>query len=219
MDAFAQEREKLSALGSTQNSSQNSSQKTPDATWENLVVGLAVLLHDVGKPATTQLIDGRLRSRGHDIVGVKVAEKFLQRLTNETALFEEILPLIECHMRPRELYESKVGDNAIRRLARKVGRIDRLVRVAHADMLGRPPMSADFPEGEWLLTQARRLEVIDSAPKPIILGRHLLSLGYKPSPIFKNILDACYEAQLDGSFKDLDGGQKFLEEYLKNHKS
>ncbi len=181
---------------------------------EDLIVGLAVLLHDVGKPAVTKFIDGHYRSRGHDTASVKPAEDFLRRLTNEVALFEAILPLVECHMRPRELYETQATDAAVRRLARKVGRIDRLVRVAQADMYGRPPLSADFPEGAWLLEQARRLEVEDSIPKPIIQGRHLVALGYQPSPAFRGVLDACYEAQLDGIFTNAEGGKAFLNEYL-----
>ena len=117
-------------------------------------------------------------------------------------------------MRPRELHEAGAGDNAIRRLARKVGRIDRLVRVAEADMHGRPPYPVDFPEGPWLMEQARRLEVEASIPQPIVLGRHLIELGYKPSVAFKAILEACYEAQLEGEFKDLEAGRAWLKKYL-----
>jgi tRNA nucleotidyltransferase (CCA-adding enzyme) len=183
--------------------------------WENLIVGLAVLLHDAGKPATTQFIDGRWRSRGHDTAGVPVARSFLRRLTSEAAIFDEVLPLVETHMRPLEFYSTKAGDAAIRRLAGKVKRIDRLVRLDKADMHGRPPMSFDSPQGEWLLEQARRLEVEAQAPKPILQGRNLIELGYAPSPEFKKILNACYEAQLDGKFKDLPGGLEFLKNYLK----
>ena len=186
--------------------------------WEDLIVGLAVLLHDVGKPATTQFIDGRWRSRGHDIVGVPIAEKFLRRLTGEAAIFDEVLPLVECHMRPLDLYKSQAGDGAIRRLACKVGRIDRLVRVARADMMGRPPMTYEFPEGPWLLERDRALEIEAQAPKPLVQGRHLIALGYKPSPEFKKILEAAYEAQLEGAFKDLPGGEEWLKEYLKQNK-
>lgn len=185
-----------------------------DDPWENLIVGFAVLLHDIGKVPTTQFIDGHWRSRGHDVAGVPLGEKFLRRLTNEAALIEQVLPLIECHMRPLELFKTQASDAAIRRLARKVGRIDRLVRVAHADMQGRPPMPPHFPEGPWLLEAARRLEVEASAPQPIILGRHLIELGHTPSPAFKPLLDACYEAQLDGAFRDLLGGLEFLKSLI-----
>jgi tRNA nucleotidyltransferase (CCA-adding enzyme) len=184
---------------------------------EDLIVGLAVLLHDIGKPPTTEFIEGRWRSRGHDTAGVPIAEEFLRRLTNETAIFDEVLPLVECHMRPKELYTAQAGDGAIRRLSCKVKRIDRLVRVAEADMYGRPPMSVEFPEGPWLMERARALEIEAQAPKPILQGRHLIELGYAPSPAFKKILDAAYDAQMEGSFKEIESGRAWLKKYLKTH--
>jgi tRNA nucleotidyltransferase (CCA-adding enzyme) len=98
----------------------------------------------------------------------------------------------------------------VRRLARQVKRIDWLVRVARADHAGRPPKLFDgFPAGEWLLEHARRLEVEDQAPVPIVMGRHLMELGVQPGGDMGQLLDECYEAQLDGIFTSLDGGIVF----------
>ena len=95
------------------------------------------------------------------------------------------MPLVLTHLQPRALFDAQVGDRAIRRLARRVGRIDRLVRVAKADYMGRPPMEFDgFPAGEWLLESARALAVQDSRPEPILMGRHLIDLGLTPGPHF-----------------------------------
>ena len=89
-------------------------------------------------------------------------------------------------------------------------RIDRLVRVARADHRGRPPKPFDgFPAGDWLLAQARELEVADSVPRPIILGRHLIELGLSPGAGFRPILDACYTAQIEGEFATVEGGLDF----------
>jgi len=178
--------------------------------WEDLVVGFAVLLHDIGKPPTTFTDeDGRIRSPGHDVDGVPIARAFLERLTAHRDLIEAVLPLVETHLRPVELYKQKASDAAVRRLARKVGRIDRLLRVAEADMAGRPPKSADFPAGDWLQERAEQLAVRDQAPHPIIQGRDLIALGLKPGPRFKPILEACYEAQLEGEIHDHETGLQF----------
>ena len=118
-------------------------------------------------------------------------------------------------MRPAEFYRTQAGDGAIRRLARKV-RIDRLVRLAEADMAGRPPLPADFPAGQWLWQRATALAVTDRKPEPIVKGRHLIALGHKPGPHFKHLLNACYEAQLDGTFNDEPGGLTFLNRLLKD---
>jgi tRNA nucleotidyltransferase (CCA-adding enzyme) len=184
--------------------------------WEDLVVGLAVLCHDFGKPETTYTDDdGRIRSPRHDILGVPVAQRFLERLTRQKKIFEQVLPLVEQHMRPLALYRDGAGDAAIRRLAARVKRIDRLVRVAHADKNGRPPLAPDDdPEGQWLLDKTAELAIQDNAPKPILLGRHLIELGVKPGPHFGKILDRAYQAQLDGAFTDEASGHKYLKKTL-----
>ncbi|MBC2593917.1 polynucleotide adenylyltransferase [Ruficoccus amylovorans] len=183
--------------------------------WEDLVVGLAVLCHDMGKPQTTYTDeDGRIRSPRHDTEGVIPAELFLRHLTAHQQLIEDVLILVETHMRPALLHAAQAGDNAVRRLARKVGRIDRLIRVAEADMGGRPPLSADFPAGQWLLERAEALSIKDAAPEPLIQGRHLIAFGLKPGPRFRPLIDACYEAQLDGEFNDLNGGLAHLKALL-----
>lgn len=178
---------------------------------EDLLVGLAVLCHDFGKPATTRFDRkaGRIRSLGHDEAGKAPTLSFLKRLTNDERLLKEIPPLVQCHMQPFALWKSKATDAAIRRLALRVGRLDRLVRVSRADDEGRLPELVDSAakgqDLDWLVEAAERLEVAAAAPKPILLGRHLIQLGLKPGPSFKPILDKCFEAQIDGAFVDLDG--------------
>ncbi len=185
------------------------------AEWEDTVVGFAVLCHDLGKPSTTVVESGRIRSPGHESAGEGPTRSLLHRMTEQKDLIDSVIPLVTTHLRPLELYRAKAGDSAIRRLARKVQRIDRLVRVARADMQGRPPLETDeFPAGNWLIERAEALAVIDSAPKPILLGRHLIDLGETPGPHFKPLLDHCYEAQLDGEISDLDSGLLFLRRIL-----
>ena len=177
---------------------------------DDLIVGLGILCHDFGKPATTTTDFGRITSRGHEPEGEAPTRHFLERLTNQDDLINEVMPLVLCHLRPRALHDANASDSAVRRLARQVKRIDRLVRVARADHAGRPPKPFDgFPAGAWLLERARRLEVEDQAPITLVMGRHLLELGVQPGPDMGQLLDACYEAQLDGLFSTLDAGLVF----------
>ena len=179
---------------------------------EDLVVGLAVLCHDFGKPACTTYdpVKKRIRSLGHDEEGVEPTLSFLKRLTNEERLLKEVPPLVRLHMRPFAMWKDKSSDGAIRRLAAKVVRIDRLIRVAAADDAGRPPFPSEPEPLRWLAEQAERLRVADSAPKPIVQGRDLIALGMKPGVEFGKILKAAYEAQLDGKFNDLKGGIEYV---------
>ena len=94
--------------------------------------------------------------------------------------------------------------------AAQVVRIDRLIRVATADDEGRPPFPSQPEHLRWLSDAAERLRVADSAPKPLLMGRDLIAMGLKPSPLFGKWLAECYEAQLDGKFSDRDGAISYF---------
>ncbi len=172
------------------------------------MVGFAVLCHDFGKPATTaREPDGRVTAKQHESAGVDLARQFLGRMTDEQKLIEEVVPLVACHLAPIQLFGSKAGDAAVRRLARRVGRIDRLVRVARADQRGRPPLVVErFEAGEWLLERARSLRVEDRAPEPLLMGRHLVELGLEPGPEMGRVLELCFARQIEGDFDTVEAG-------------
>ncbi len=179
---------------------------------EDLIVGFAVLCHDMGKPATTAHAGGRVRSHGHERAGVAPARAFLERLNVAARLIEEILPLVKCHMRPAVLYHERASPAAIRRLARDCGRLDRLLRVFQADAAGRPPQQDDSAAAaSWLLAEARRLAVADSRPKPLLSGRDLLARGWTSGPAMGRFLDMAYERQLEGAFSDREEALRWLE--------
>ncbi len=124
---------------------------------------------------------------------------------------EQLIQLVRYHLKPGEFYKQRehLGDGAFRRLARKV-EPDLLYRVSRADTLGR---NADWipkekwfdavPQ-EWFIRRAKELEVETEAPKPILMGRHLIELGLNPSAKFGEITKAVYEMQLDGKISNLE---------------
>jgi len=84
--------------------------------------------------------------------------------------------------------------------------------IVTADHNGRPPKPACVPEGvKALLAKAEELRVQDSAPKPILQGRHLIAAGMTPGKEFKAILDEAFEAQLEGQFGDVEGAEAWLQ--------
>ena len=172
---------------------------------ESLLVGLAVLCHDFGKPDCTRYdpVKRRIRSLGHDEAGVAPTQSFLRRLTREERLLRDVPPLVRLHMRPYAMWRAKSSDAAIRRLATQVCSIETLTRVAAAD-------NTDDEVCAWLLAEAHRLSVEAAAPKPLVRGRDLIALGMKPGPAFGAILKRAYDAQLEGAFSDLDGALEFL---------
>lgn len=186
---------------------------------EDLIVGLAVLCHDFGKPLCSKVgDDGKIHSYGHDVLGEKPTRTFLERITREKSLIDAVIPLVKRHMAVLDLWRNKAGDAAIRRLSAKVERIDRLVRIDAADRGGRFESGNDeeknSPQGEWILKKAEILSIKDSAPKPILMGRHLQDLGYVPSKKFGEVLKDAYEAQLDGEFFDEKEALEFFKKHL-----
>lgn len=179
---------------------------------EDILLMFAALCHDLGKPLTTENGDGRIRSPNHEPRGEKPTRRFMARLTHEKKLIEDIVDLVVHHLRPHSLHKCGAGPAAVRRLAVKLP-IQRLVLHARADHYGRTTPDAlarVFPAGDWLLRQAETLKVTESAPKPILKGRHLLERGREPGPAMGIILKKAFEAQLEGDFDDLDSALEWL---------
>src|SRR5947209_14152346 len=189
------------------------------------VNSVAALCHDFGKPATTEFIDGRIRSREHEEAGVAPTESFLNRLNVHTIdgydVRAQVIALVRDHLKPGEFFKQReeVGDGAFRRLARKC-ELGLLYRVAKADSLGRNadwvPREKwyDAAAQEWFIARARELEVSEKAPAPILLGRHLLEMGLQPGPRIGEITKAVYEMQLDGRVQSLEEAKAAAKELI-----
>jgi tRNA nucleotidyltransferase (CCA-adding enzyme) len=190
-----------------------------------VAVMLAALCHDFGKPSTTEFLEGRIRSRGHAEAGVAPTLSFLDRLKMFTLegydVRSQVVALVADHLKPGEFYRARdeVTDGAFRRLAREC-ELELLYRVAKADSLGRnapwvPPerwFNADAQE--WFIERARELSVERKAPAPIFMGRHLLEMGLKPSPLVGEIQRAVYEMQLDNRVRTLEEAKLAARELL-----
>lgn len=180
-----------------------------------------VLAHDFGKPAATAYVEkrGQMRwtSPGHEPKGGPLAENFLRRIGAPLEFDVPVAALVVNHLAHHH-GQTEFTDTAVRRLARKLApaTIDDLALVMRADSNGRPPLPSleIHLRINELVARAHALAVADSAPKPMVRGRHLLQLGRKPGPAFTPILEAAFEAQLDGAFNDEPGGVAWLRHFL-----
>jgi tRNA nucleotidyltransferase (CCA-adding enzyme) len=90
-----------------------------------VTVMLSALAHDLGKPSTTEFLEGRWRSRGHEEAGVGPTEMLLDRLNIHTLdgydVRGQVIALVREHLKPGEFYKKRdeLSDGAFRRLARK----------------------------------------------------------------------------------------------------
>lgn len=185
---------------------------------EKLIVVAGALCHDLGKPATTVEKDGRIKSPGHEQAGVEPTTLFLTSIGFPKKFHDDITSLVKEHLKPHQLYSKRdeVSEGAIRRLAARVN-IDRLLMVSQADFRGRTTSEAlagHDPSAPWLKEKVMHLVGPDKTPKPILHGRHLISLGLKPGVNFSAILRAGFDAQLDGEFADEESALAWLKNYL-----
>jgi tRNA nucleotidyltransferase (CCA-adding enzyme) len=188
---------------------------------ERRVLMLAVLSHDFGKAGTTAREErhGMLRwtSPGHETASGPLAENLLARIGAPLDFAPRIRRLVENH---HSHHHGPVPPSAaaVRRLARRLtpATLAQWLLVLRADHLGRPPLVSDETRQRidaWAAA-AQELALRDSAPKPILLGRHLISAGLKPGPAFKAVLDEAFEAQLEGGFSDESGAREWLDQRL-----
>ncbi len=177
---------------------------------QQIAVMLGAVCHDLGKPPTTAVVDGRIRSMDHEQAGVEPATALLDRLTVHSIggldVRKQVLGMVAHHLKPLSFYKAnpRAGDGAFRRLAEKVD-LELLARLALSDCLGRTG-AFDCSGIEWFLQRARELGVQHAPPDPIVKGRHLLALGLQPGPRVGEILRQIYERQLDGGVASLDDG-------------
>lgn len=163
----------------------------------NIILFLAILCHDLGKPLCTKIIDGKITSYKHESLGLVPTKSFLNKLTDDKKLISEILALVQCHLIPFSLYLNESSTKAIKRLSLKVN-IQRLCKVCLADCLGRDikDKSKCSKGVNWLLKKAQELEISTNALEPLVQGRDLISLGYKAGVSFKSILSYSFELQI-----------------------
>ncbi len=180
---------------------------TPDL-WEHVLrvldnlgpapsfpLAMAALLHDVGKPRTVGRTPDRYTFYNHEHVGRRMAGEICERLKLSSEEQKRIEWLVEKHQilsDARQMRPSK-----LKTLLSHPG-IHELLTLHRADAVasGRSTDSVEYCQ--QLLRQWTK---DDLNPPPLLTGEDLIQAGYKPGPLFKKLLDAVREAQLDGTIR------------------
>jgi poly(A) polymerase len=180
-------------------------------TAPDLVLRLAAVFHDVGKPITATP-DGAFI--GHEEVGGRMTRAALERLRFSQKEIDAVVTLVRLHLRP-VFYRSEWTDGAVRRLARDAGaQIDRLMALARADI-----GASAYPEREKLEELAARLAaVLSERPtrlSPPIDGEDIMRvLGIPPGPEVGKIKERLGELIMDG---ELEPRREAVLAYLESH--
>lgn len=162
------------------------------------------LLHDVGKPPTFRRAPDRIRFDSHVDVGVKMAESILRRLRFSNDETEQILSLVDNHMRFGDVEKMK---------ASTFKRFVRLSRFEEHLELHRLDCKASHRKLRMYdYTRQKIAELTPAAIEPQLLvnGDDLVAAGYSPGPQFKEILTAVEDAQLEGRLDTKEQAMRFV---------
>lgn len=153
----------------------------------DLVLHLAALLHDIGKPATRRLEPGGdVSFHHHDVVGAKLARKRLKALRFDNDTIDAVGSLIELHLRFFGYADTAWTDSAVRRYVRDAGdQLERLHMLTRADVTTRNRRKADrlgfaYDDLENRIAELKEREELDSI-RPDLDGDQVMRvLGLKP---------------------------------------
>jgi putative nucleotidyltransferase with HDIG domain len=163
------------------------------------------LLHDVGKPATFRVAPDRIRFDGHVDVGVKIAEDICERLRFSKDDTEQVLALVDNHMRFGHVMRMK--ESTLKKFLR-MRRFSEHLALHRADSLASHGNLSTYE-----LLQKKLTEIPPEKMRPAVLvsGDDLIAAGYAPGPRFREILEAVEDAQLEGRLASRDAALEFIE--------
>jgi poly(A) polymerase len=156
-----------------------------------------ILLHDVGKPPTFQIKE-RIRFDGHVDIGMIMAREIGRRLRMENQLVENIVDLVEHHLRFMHVQEMR--ESKLKRFLRKPNFSEHL-ELHRLDCLASHGMLDNY---EFCKRKLAEFGAEKISPLPLINGHDLIALGFKPGPQFKEILGEVEDKQLEGELQDRD---------------
>jgi poly(A) polymerase len=176
-------------------------------TEPSFALALAALLHDVGKPATKALLDGRTTFHNHEQVGAHIANRICLDLKLANAERERVAWLVEYHQYLGEA--KKLREAKLKRILAAPG-IDELLALHRADALASTGDTSQIDYCEWFLRE-QPSGPID--PPPILTGHDLARHGLTPGPHFKDILEQVRELQLERSLNSKREALAWVDEH------
>lgn len=176
----------------------------------SLELALAVLLHDIGKPATRTVEGGRIRFAGHARVGADMAEAWMKRMKFSKAVRRSVTGMVDRHM-------NFMNVSAMRHATRRR-------MAAHPDFpkelaLHRLDCACSNGITDSAERMAREREAFEreaALPAPWISGRDLLAMGVARGPEVGKWKRRAYEEQLEGRFESPEALRDWLRDRIRS---
>jgi poly(A) polymerase len=169
----------------------------------SVTLATALLLHDVGKPIT-QTFEDRIRFNNHDKVGAREAERICRGLRFSNEEIKRVAWLVENHMRVEALPEMR--ENKRKRFVREEG-FDELLELCRLDCLA---SHNGLDTVRWVEHYMAALPAEALKPPPLLRGDDLIAMGYRPGPLFSEILRAVEDELLEGNLSTREQALEFV---------
>lgn len=165
---------------------------------DDIRLAFSVLLHDVGKPSTAKLIDGRIRFHYHAERGAELAAAIMSRFRMSTNDAEAICHIIRDHSRMTNVRDMKLST------LRKLIGGPTFSQELELHRLDRLASTGDTSTHAFLVETAERMRNEPILPRPWITGRDIMSLGVPEGPSVGLWREKAYDLQLEGRYADRD---------------
>lgn len=168
-----------------------------------ITLALGVLFHDIGKPET-QTITDRIRFHGHVEAGQRIAKRVMERLRYSKEHVEQVLALVGNHMKFMHLREMR--ESTRKRFLRLPG-FEEHLELHRVDCLSSHRNLGNYDHARELLATTAHEQL---RPEPLLRGGDLMAMGYTPGPLFRQILDALEDQQLEGLLTTSDEAKAWV---------
>lgn len=168
----------------------------------DLVLRLAAMLHDIGKPQTRQITPEGVQFHHHEVVGARIAEERLKALRYPGDVVTDVRTLVEMHLR-FHTYRLGWSDGAVRRYVRDAGHLlDRLNQLTRADCTTQNPQKARAlaelqDELEERIARMAEEENLAAIRPPLDGNQVMEHLGIPPGPLVGEALSYLLELRMD----------------------
>ncbi|MEV4437453.1 CCA tRNA nucleotidyltransferase [Streptomyces sp. NPDC049577] len=186
----------------------------------DLVLRLAALLHDIGKPRTRRFEkDGRVSFHHHEVVGAKMTKSRMTKLKYSNELVKDVSKLVELHLRFHGYGTGEWTDSAVRRYVRDAGHLlDRLHKLTRSDCTTRnrrkaQALSRAYDGLEERIARLQEQEELDSI-RPDLNGNDIMEiLGIGPGPEIGKAYKHMLELRLENGPMEREAAVAALKEW------
>ena len=191
-----------------------------DRVSPTIVSRMSALLHDIGKPKTKGIENGKVHFRHHEVVGAKMTKKIMKRFKYDKETINKVALLVENHLRPHTF---KMGwtDSAVRRyIIDSDGLTEELNELVRADITTKNK-EKEAEINKYLDEMEKRIEEVKekeelSKLRPPITGNEIMDMfDLEPGPIVGKIMDALYEQRINDGEVSKDEAIKLAKETYK----